>query len=182
MTLLVMITSALSSSTSLLSPVFPIFTLTIFLQIHSAQPLIEKLFEIETCGPPQIQNTMLNQTRNPGESVNFRCQIDMSKCMVAFIDWYHESLDGSPRKKVKSARYGDPHVHEIDRVHQQHEGVYTCVVGNVLGKAEASAYLQVNSGTIGLSNWLKRGCGLQLMLVMVLNLLSYTKYLQLLPR
>ena len=62
---------------------------------------------------------MLNQTRNPGESVNFRCQvrirdkylvkisqfllfqIDMSKCMVAFIDWYHESLDGSPRKKVK---------------------------------------------------------------------------------
>ena len=26
-----------------------------------------------------------------------------------------------------------------------------------MGKAEASAYLQVNSGTIGLSNWLKRG-------------------------
>ena len=31
---------------------------------------------------------------------------------------------------LQSARYGDPHVHEIDRVHQQHEGVYTCVVGN----------------------------------------------------
>ena len=25
----------------------------------------------------------------------------MSKCMVAFIDWYHDSLDGSSRKKVK---------------------------------------------------------------------------------
>ena len=31
---------------------------------------------------------------------------------------------------LQSARYGDPHVHEIDRVHPQHEGVYTCVVGN----------------------------------------------------
>lgn len=130
---------------------FLILSLTAILQIHSVQPLIEKLFEIETCGPPQIQNTMLNQTRNPGESVNFRCQIDMSKCMVAFIDWYHDSLDGSSRKKVKSARYGDPHVHQIHRVHPQHEGVYTCVVGNVLGEAEASAYLQVNSACQGLA-------------------------------
>jgi len=121
----------------------------LFLMVHSAQPLIEKLFEIETCGPPQIQNTMLNQTRNPGESVYFRCQIDMSKCMVAFIDWYHEGLDGSAGRKVKNAREGDPHTHQISRVSPDHEGLYTCVVGNVLGKAEASAYLQVNSGTRG---------------------------------
>jgi len=114
--------------------------------IQSAMPLIEKLFEIETCGPPQIQNTMLNQTKNPGEPAYFRCQIDMSKCMVAFIDWYHDSMNGSERKKVKSARAGDPHTHQITNVDPQHEGLYTCVVGNVLGKAEASAYLQVNSG------------------------------------
>jgi len=47
----------------------------------------------------------------------------MSKCMVAFIDWYHESMDGTPRRKVKSARYGDPHVHQILRVHPAHEGI-----------------------------------------------------------
>merc|ERR1712079_450573 len=87
-------------------------------------------FEIETCGPPQIQNTMLNQTRNPGESVHFRCQIDMSKCMVAFIDWYHDNFDGE-RRKVKSARSSrDPHTHEISRVEARDEGLYTCVVGN----------------------------------------------------
>jgi len=148
-----------------------LLTISFLLHVHSAQPLIEKLFEIETCGPPQIQNTMLNQTRNPGESVNFRCQIDMSKCMVAFIDWYHDSLDGGARKKVKSARYGDPHVHEISRVQPQHEGVYTCVIGNVLGNAEASAYLQVNSGTNGLSFY-SHGSGCQLLLVLWLLLVS----------
>jgi len=120
---------------------------SIILYTQAAMPLIEKLFEIETCGPPQIQNTMLNQTKNPGEPAYFTCQIDMSKCMVAFIDWYHDSMNGSERKKVKSARAGDPHTHQISNVDPHHEGLYTCVVGNVLGKAEASAYLQVNSGS-----------------------------------
>jgi len=122
---------------------------SLFLMIQSSLPLIEKFFEIETCGPPQIQNTMLNQTKNPGESVYFKCQIDMSKCMVAFIDWYHDSMDGTERRKVKSARVGDPHTHQITRVQPNDEGLYTCVVGNVLGQAEASAYLQVNSGSRG---------------------------------
>jgi len=121
----------------------------LLLMVHNSSPLIEKLFEIETCGPPQIQNTMLNQTKNPGDSVYFRCQIDMSKCMVAFIDWYHDKDDGSERKKVKSARVGDPHTHEIAQVQPNDQGTYTCVVGNVLGKAEASAYLQVKSGSRG---------------------------------
>ena len=81
----------------------------------------------------------------------------------------------------QNAREGDPHTHQISRVSPDHEGLYTCVVGNgecwhdlspawpgscsakspslsstlfiknisVLGKAEASAYLQVNSGTRG---------------------------------
>ena len=29
-------------------------------------------------------------------------QVDMSKCMVAFIDWYHERFDGEGgREKIK---------------------------------------------------------------------------------
>ena len=71
-----------------------------------------------------------DQTRNPGESVHFRCQIDMSKCMVGFIHWYHDSLDGEERRKVATARTGDPHTHQIERVNPRHEGLYTCVVGN----------------------------------------------------
>ena len=71
----------------------------------------------------------------------------MSKCMVAFIDWYHDNIDGE-RRKVKvqksllknilywlkifqSARSSrDPHTHEISRVEARDEGLYTCVVGN----------------------------------------------------
>jgi hypothetical protein len=111
-------------------------------------------FAVDTCGPPKIQNTMMNQTVVPGEYAHFKCQVDMSKCMVAYIDWYHERMDGEGgREKIKNARTrGDPHTHSIQRVHPLHEGLYTCVVGNVLGKAEASAYLQVNSGLPPLSH------------------------------
>ena len=28
-------------------------------------------------------------------------QIDMSKCMVAFIDWYHLRINASEREKIK---------------------------------------------------------------------------------
>ena len=38
---------------------------------------------VETCGPPQIQNTMLNQTKNPGESVHFRCQVNFPRKLIS---------------------------------------------------------------------------------------------------
>ena len=78
-------------------------------------------FSVDTCGPPQIQNTMMNQTKYPGEPAYFKCQvkivisfwkiflddgffplqIDMSKCMVAFIDWYYLRINSSEREKIK---------------------------------------------------------------------------------
>ena len=88
-------------------------------------------------------------------------QIEMSKCMVSFIDWYLLRINASEREKIKvrlspapvepnyfqitqnikciqiswnayfqSARHGDPHTHTIDNVDLDHEGLYTCVVGN----------------------------------------------------
>jgi len=115
--------------------------------LPTKQSIFEKVWKMETCGPPEIQNTMMNQTKYPGESASFKCQIDMSKCMVAFIDWYHLRINASEREKIKSARRGDPHTHTIDNVDMDHEGLYTCVVGNVLGRAEASAYLSVQSSS-----------------------------------
>eukprot|EP00090_Calanus_glacialis_P005245 TRINITY_DN14063_c0_g1_i1.p1 TRINITY_DN14063_c0_g1~~TRINITY_DN14063_c0_g1_i1.p1 ORF type:complete len:173 (-),score=31.25 TRINITY_DN14063_c0_g1_i1:625-1143(-) len=115
--------------------------------IPSSSQFLENMWKMDTCGPPQIQNTMMNQTKYPGEPAYFKCQIDMSKCMVAFIDWYYIRINGSEREKIKSARRGDPHTHVIQSVDQDHEGLYTCVVGNVLGQAEASAYLSVTSGS-----------------------------------
>ena len=41
---------------------------------------------------------------------------------------------------------GDPHVHIIKDIKATDEGLYTCIAGNVLGQATASAYLEVNAG------------------------------------
>lgn len=124
--------------------------LLVYLQLTStllvsSESLVDKILKIKTCGPPQIQNAMMNQTVRPGEQASFKCQIDMS-CIVAFIEWYHDMTNGTSTK-IKTARSGDPHTHIIQRVEPTHEGLYTCVAGNVLGKAEASAYLAVDSGS-----------------------------------
>ena len=42
-------------------------------------------------------------------------QIDMSKCMVSTIEWFHEMPNGTS-KKIKTARTGDPHTHTIGKV------------------------------------------------------------------
>ena len=49
---------------------------------------------------------------------------------------------------------GDPHVHIIKEVKATDEGLYTCIAGNVLGQATASAYLEVNrAGQMTSSSW-----------------------------
>ncbi|XP_023341207.1 sialic acid-binding Ig-like lectin 15 [Eurytemora carolleeae] len=86
-------------------------------------------------------------------------------CIVAFIEWYHDMPNGTATK-IKTARSGDPHTHIIQRVEPNHEGTYTCVAGNVLGKAEASAYLQVYSGSS--SSLYSHNAGLLEMLLLML--------------
>lgn len=71
-------------------------------------------------------------------------------CIVAYIEWYHE-MDNGTEKLIKTASSsGDPHVHIIKQVRPTDEGLYTCIAGNVLGQATASAYLEVN-GAVQLS-------------------------------
>lgn len=109
-----------------------------------SQGIIEKILTIKTCGKPNIQNIMNNVTVHPGQSATFKCQVDMS-CIVAYIEWYHE-MDNGTEKLIKTASSsGDPHTHNIKKVAATDEGLYTCVAGNVLGQAVASAYLEVNS-------------------------------------
>jgi len=104
---------------------------------------IEKLLSIRTCGKPNIQNIMNNVTVRPGQSATFKCQVDMS-CIVAYIEWYHE-MDNGTEKLIKTASSsGDPHVHVIKEVKPTDEGLYTCIAGNFIGQATASAYLEVN--------------------------------------
>lgn len=116
--------------------------LGIFTGISSG--VIDKFLTIKTCGKPHIQNIMSNVTAKPGQQASFKCQVDMS-CIVAYIEWYHE-MDNGTEKLIKTASSsGDPHVHIIKQVKATDEGLYTCIAGNVLGQATASAYLEVNS-------------------------------------
>lgn len=116
-----------------------------------SQGIIDKILTIKTCGKPNIQNIMSNVTAKPGQRASFKCQVDMS-CIVAYIEWYHE-MDNGTLKLIKTASSsGDPHVHIIKMVKPEDEGLYTCIAGNFLGQAEASAYLEVNSANTKFSH------------------------------
>jgi len=117
----------------------------------SAHGVIDQLLTIRTCGKPNIQNIMNNVTARPGQTATFKCQVDMS-CIVSYIEWYHE-MDNGTEKLIKTASSsGDPHVHIVKGVDSADEGLYTCIAGNVLGQATASAYLEVNAATSILSS------------------------------
>ena len=60
---------------------------------------------------------------------------------------------------------GDPHVHIIKQVKPTDEGLYTCIAGNVLGQATASAYLEVNAAVRQLSF---DSCNLLFLLLLIL--------------
>lgn len=122
-----------------------VFLLLVASLIPLGQPLgLEDIVKLNTCGPPQIQNTMMNVTVTEGQEATFKCLIDMSKCMVSTIECFHEMPNGTS-KKIKTARTGDPHTHTIGKAEYTHTGLYRCEAKSVLGKAEAAAYLQVNS-------------------------------------
>ena len=61
---------------------------------------------------------------------------------------------------------GDPHVHIIKQVKPTDEGLYTCIAGNVLGQATASAYLEVSRG-IGQHSY--DSCYVLFLLLLLLN-------------
>jgi len=99
---------------------------------------------VKTCGQPKINNVMRNLTLNPGETARFRCSVDM-KCMVSYIQWYHEMNNGSMRLLRTGATQGNPYGYTVRRVNPNDAGFYSCVAGNILGETVSSAYLEINS-------------------------------------
>ena len=70
-------------------------------QLIFSAPLYKPLLTLHTVDFYWKFIRRLNHEMRPIQSITYNFQIDMSKCMVAFIDWYHESMDGTPRRKVK---------------------------------------------------------------------------------
>ena len=63
---------------------------------------------MRTCGVPTIKNVMRNLTLQPGDRAMFRCKVDM-KCMVSYIQWYHEMNNGDHTGKLKALIYSSVH-------------------------------------------------------------------------
>jgi len=105
---------------------------------------LAEIITVKTCGQPKINNVMRNLTLNPGETARFRCSVDM-KCMVSYIQWYHEMNNGSMRLLRTGATQGNPFGYTVRRVNPNDAGFYSCVVGNILGETVSSAYLEINS-------------------------------------
>lgn len=131
---------------SWLFPAAILLTLSVGTLDAISQGIIEKILTIKTCGKPNIQNVMYNMNVTAGQSASFKCQVDMS-CIVAYIEWYHEMDNGTVKLIKTASSSGDPHVHIIKMARPEDQGLYTCIAGNFLGQAEASAYLGVSAAS-----------------------------------
>jgi len=99
---------------------------------------------VRTCGTPTIKNVMRNLTLNLGDTARFYCKVDM-KCMVSYIQWYHEMNNGSVRLLRTGATAGTPYSYTIYRVNKADSGFYSCVAGNILGESVSTAYLEIST-------------------------------------
>merc|ERR1719411_529025 len=95
-----------------------------------------------TCGLPKINNVMKNLTLNEGDTARFQCSVDM-KCMVSYIQWYHQPFNDTPRLLRTGATTGNPYSYVIKDVSLESEGFYSCVAGNTLGETIMTAYLEI---------------------------------------
>jgi len=122
-----------------------LLTFTILGRSSSAESMGEKIFRkiVRTCGLPKINNVMRNLTVSPGDTARFRCSVDM-KCLVSYIQWYHEMNNGSVRLLRTGATQGTPYRYRVENVTPEDAGFYSCVAGNILGETVSSAYLEVN--------------------------------------
>jgi len=125
---------------------FLIFLFSFTMADSGEETVGEKIFRkiVRTCGTPTIKNVMRNLTLNPGDTARFYCKVDM-KCMVSYIQWYHEMNNGSVRLLRTGATAGTPYSYTVYRVDKSDSGFYSCVAGNILGESVSSAYLEINS-------------------------------------
>ena len=71
-------------------------------------------------------------------------QVD-PRCHVQYLYWFHESRGGQKRLIKTGRNASEPYVHEIGEVFEEDFGRYFCVIANVLGESECSAYLSLKN-------------------------------------
>lgn len=158
-----------------------LFQLTILVSMGSktVAGLIPEFLSYKTCAdaPPSFSGCMSNVTADLGERVVLNCQVD-PRCVIQYLHWYHEPLVGDKRLLKTGKSSNDPYVHTINRVEEHNFGRYMCVIANVAGETECSAFLAIRSsvGSFSVSFSLFLGCVLILSIsTMIPNQLFLTE-------
>lgn len=109
------------------------------------------------------------RTKAPLQTTRIFLQVD-PRCMIQYLHWYHEPDYGEKRLLKTGRNANDPYMHTIDKVltnkimsfvwspvnarswHLQvmhhHFGRYVCVIANVVGESQCSAYLMMRDGAM----------------------------------
>ena len=81
-------------------------------------------------------------------------QVD-PQCVIQYVHWYHEPETGEKRLIKTGRNSTEPYSHVIEEVLEADFGRYYCLIANVMGETECSAYLSIrSSATILLSSYI----------------------------
>ena len=69
------------------------------------------------------------------------------QCIIQYLHWYHESESGEKRLIKTGRNATEPYMHVIEEVLEEDFGRYYCVIKNVVGKSECSAYLAIKNSS-----------------------------------
>ena len=67
------------------------------------------------------------------------------QCIIQFVRWYHEPEIGEKRLIKTGRNSSEPYSHVIEEVLEADFGRYYCLIKNVMGETECTAYLSIKS-------------------------------------
>ena len=71
-------------------------------------------------------------------------QVD-PQCIIQYVHWYHEPEDGEKRLIKTGKNSTEPYNHVIQEVLEADFGRYYCLIANVMGETECTAYLTIRN-------------------------------------
>ena len=67
------------------------------------------------------------------------------QCIIQYVHWYHEPETGEKRLIKTGRNSSEPYAHVIEEVLEADFGRYYCLIANVMGETECTAYLSIKS-------------------------------------
>ncbi|CAF0739952.1 unnamed protein product [Didymodactylos carnosus] len=119
------------------------------------QPII-KVYKRKPCdSPPEITVPPVNVVNQTGSNVFLTCEV--AGVPLPVVEWIYQPSAGktivypTDDDRISTLVRGGPNAHvltswlQIQTLQNTDQGVYTCIATNALGKAEKTAYVQVET-------------------------------------